>query len=36
MKKGGREIVYEKEPYAGFWKKLGVKIIGFLPVKSFL
>ncbi len=36
LKKGGREIVYEKEPYVGFWKKLGVKIVGLLPVESFL
>lgn len=36
LKKGGREIVYEEEPYVGFWKKLGVKIIALLPVESFL
>jgi len=36
LKKGGREIVYEKEPYVGFWKKMTVKIIGLLPVESFL
>ncbi len=36
LDKGGREIIYEKEPYVGFWKKLGVKIVGWLPVASFL
>ena len=36
LKKGGREVVYEEEPYVGFWKKLGVKIVGLLPVESFL
>jgi putative cardiolipin synthase len=34
--KDGREIVFEKEPYVGFWKKLGVKVIGLLPVESLL
>ncbi len=36
LKKGGREDVYQEEPYVGFWKKLGVKIVGLLPVESFL
>jgi len=36
LQKDGREIVYESEPYVGFWKKFTVKLIGFLPVKYFL
>jgi len=36
LKKGGRDIVYESEPYVGFWKKFTVKLVGLLPAKYFL
>ena len=36
LQKGGRDIVYESEPYVGFWKKLGVRLVQMLPVESFL
>jgi len=36
LKKGDRDIVYVSEPYVGFWKKLGVKLISLLPAKYFL
>ncbi len=36
LKKEGREVVYESEPYVGFWKKFGVKLVGWLPVESLL
>lgn len=36
LKKGDRDVVYETEPYVGFWKKFGVKLIELLPVESFL
>jgi len=36
LKKDGREIVYESEPYVGFWKKLGVRLVQMLPVESLL
>jgi phosphatidylserine/phosphatidylglycerophosphate/cardiolipin synthase-like enzyme len=36
LQKDGREIVYQSEPYVGFWKKFTVKLIGFLPAKYFL
>lgn len=32
----GKVIVYEDEPYAGFWTKFSVWFIGLLPVESFL
>ncbi len=33
---GDGEIVYDKEPYVNFWKKLSVWFIGLLPVESML
>ena len=36
LKKDGSEVVYEKEPYVGFWKKFGVRIVRMLPVEKFL
>jgi putative cardiolipin synthase len=30
------EIIYDKEPYVSFWKKLSVWFIGLLPVESLL
>ncbi|UCF90832.1 MAG: phospholipase D family protein [Desulfobacterales bacterium] len=36
LKKDDGEIVYDAEPYVGFWKKLGVWLIGLLPVESLL
>lgn len=32
----GEEIVYDSEPYGGFWKKFGVGFIKLLPVDSQL
>lgn len=36
LKKGDEVIVYDSEPYVGFWKKVGVGLIGLLPVESLL
>lgn len=36
IKRGDDEIVYNSEPYATFWKKLGVGLIRLLPVESLL
>jgi putative cardiolipin synthase len=36
LKKDDGEIIYDKEPYVSFWKKLGVWFIGRLPVESLL
>lgn len=36
LKKDGEDIVYDEDPYAGFWTKLGVWFIGLLPVESLL
>lgn len=36
LKKDDEEIVYDSEPYVGFWKKLGVGFVGLLPVESLL
>ncbi len=35
-KANGEEVVFDDEPYAGFWKKLGVRLIKILPVDSML
>lgn len=32
----GKTVVLDSEPYAGFWQKLSVKLIGLLPVESLL
>jgi putative cardiolipin synthase len=31
-----KEIVYDDEPYAGFWKKLSVQLMRILPIDSML
>ena len=36
LKRPDGEIVYDSEPYAGFWKKFSVGLIGLLPVESLL
>ena len=32
----GKKIVFDSEPYAGFWKKLAVNLIRFLPIDAML
>lgn len=32
----GKTVVLDSEPYAGFWQKISVKLIGLLPVESLL
>jgi putative cardiolipin synthase len=32
----GKTVVFNSEPYAGFWKKLGVNLILILPIDSML
>jgi putative cardiolipin synthase len=32
----GQEVVFDSEPYAGFWKKLGVNLMRVLPIDSML
>lgn len=34
--RGDEKIVYDSEPYVGFWKKFGVWLVGWLPVESLL
>ena len=36
LKQDEGEIIYDKEPYVGFWKKLGVWFIGLLPIEHLL
>ncbi|WP_136806976.1 phospholipase D family protein [Desulfosediminicola flagellatus] len=36
VNRDGKEIVFENEPYAGFWAKLSVWFLRLLPVESFL
>jgi putative cardiolipin synthase len=36
LKKDDGEVVYDTEPYVGFWKKVGVGLIRLLPVESLL
>jgi len=36
LKKNGQEIVYDEDPYVGFWTKLGVWFVGLLPVEWLL
>ncbi len=36
INKNGKDIVYDSDPYAGFWKKLSVGLIRLLPVESLL
>ncbi len=36
LKKDNGEVVYDAEPYVGFWKKFGVGLIRLLPVESLL
>ncbi len=36
LEKNGEDIVYDEDPYVGFWTKLGVWLIGLLPVESLL
>ena len=35
-KEDGKEIVFDSEPYAGFWQKLSVNLMRRLPVDSML
>ena len=32
----GNEVVFDSEPYAGFWKKLSVNLMRALPIDSML
>jgi len=34
--KDGKPAVYNQEPYAGFWRRLGVEIMSWLPIDSQL
>ena len=36
LRKDDGEVVYDSEPYVGFWKKFGVGLIRVLPVESLL
>lgn len=36
IQRDGKEIVYDDEPYAGFWAKLTTWLVGLLPVESLL
>lgn len=36
LKRADSEIVYDSDPYTGFWKRVGVRLIGMLPVESML
>ncbi|MEJ2058736.1 MAG: phospholipase D-like domain-containing protein, partial [Desulfofustis sp.] len=36
LEKNGEDMVYDEDPYVGFWTKLGVWFIGLLPVESLL
>jgi putative cardiolipin synthase len=36
LRKDDGEVVYDSEPYVGFWKKFGVGLIRLLPVESLL
>jgi putative cardiolipin synthase len=36
LKTADGEIVYDREPYVGFWKKAGVRLIRLLPIESLL
>jgi hypothetical protein len=36
LKQNDGDIIYDKEPYVSFWKKLGVWFIGLLPVGFLL
>ena len=36
LKQDEGEIIYDKEPYVGFWKKFGVWFIGLLPIEHLL
>ena len=36
LKKDEGDIIYDKEPYVGFWKRLGVWFIGLMPLESQL
>ena len=32
----GKPIVFDSEPYAGFWKRVGVNMMRILPIDSML
>jgi len=32
----GKPVTYETEPHSGFWRRLGVKLLGLLPIESQL
>ncbi|WP_319521693.1 phospholipase D family protein [uncultured Desulfosarcina sp.] len=36
LKTADGEVVYDSEPYVGFWKRMGVGLIRLLPVESLL
>jgi putative cardiolipin synthase len=36
LKKDDGEVVYDSQPYVGFWKKVGVGLIRLLPIESLL
>ncbi len=36
LRKDDGEVVYNSEPFVGFWKKFGVELIRLLPVESLL
>ena len=35
-KENGKEVVFDDEPYAGFWKKLGANLMRVLPLDAML
>jgi cardiolipin synthase C len=34
--KDGKSVVYTREPYTGFWRRLGINIMSWLPIESQL
>ena len=32
----GKQVVFDSEPYAGFWKKLSVNLMRILPIDAML
>ena len=30
----GKPVVYNQEPYTGFWRRFGISIMGVLPIES--
>ncbi|MEA1890887.1 MAG: phospholipase D-like domain-containing protein [Pseudomonadota bacterium] len=36
IEEGGKKVIFDKEPYTSFWKRLSVNLMRVLPIDSML